>query len=550
MKQSVRRALSLICAASVTFSMTAWGSEEEEGSTKIETSPMVTQEVEDQGVQHDEIVLSSQTASSLEPWNTRLMGGNFIYQVYEMLFEVDGFGREMYPVLADGDKGEFGGYDHEEGTSDYTVYICDNIYDSAGNHITADDVIYSFQQTYASGMTSGWDAYSDDCMEKIDDYTVTFHFSRELNKVGELLNIFARCFIASEAAAEASPTGFTSDACGTGPYELTDYQSGASATITKRDDYWQTDTSKIHQMNRANVDTITYRMIDDSTQYVVGLETGDLDIVEGLDTLGTTDFADGGSYSDQYNVFTYFDNGVKYLLPNCSDSSILSDVNMRLAVFYAIDNTVICSALGEGVAEPCHAIGNELFSDYDTAWDTADNYENTCDIELSKEYQEKAGYDGEPLQLICMSAYSTMATVIQGMLQNAGINCEISNYEYGTLMTMLSEPDDWDLFIDHVAADDYIVNLWSHAFDNTNTDNGMTTGFVDDDTWQELLDTAKIEDTHTTENVDAWWDYCVENAYAYGICTYYKYVVYPSYVKSLAFNDKTMLIPGGCTYSE
>jgi ABC-type transport system substrate-binding protein len=500
----------------------------------------------------DSIKVESKDITSLDPWDTKADGKNALWEVYEMLFEVNGFGGEMFPMLADSSKGEFGGYDHVAGTGDYTVYLNDNITDSAGNKITASDVAFSFDSTFDAGQTSGWDAYKDGCVEVKDDTTCVFHFSRELDKMGELANIFARCFIVSQKAYEASPSKLVSDSCGTGPYKVTSYTAGSGVTIEARDDYWQTDASKLTQFQKANVKKIQYVVVTEPTQYVVGLENGDIEAVEDSMTANLlTDFQTGGSYADKFNVYQYKDNLSYYLAPNCSSKSVCGDVNMRLAVFYAIDTKGLLQALGgDAIGSVTNSLGSDVFPDYDKAWDTADNYQTVCDVDKAKEYLSKAGYSGQTLKLLIIQGDEDYAQIIQGMLQNAGIKCEISAYDYGTAQSTLGDETAWDLTIGEMAASDYLCNVWSHMFDTSNTKTGLTSTFIDDKDWQTMLDTTKVEATHTTENMDAWWNHAVENGYIMGLIDEYKNVVYPKDVTKLLFTDKNHVVFGGCTYSE
>lgn len=500
-----------------------------------------------------EISVESKDITSLDPFDTKSDGKNALWEIYEMLFEVEGFGGKMFPMLADGSKGEFGGYDHEAGTSDYTVYIHDNIYDSAGNHITASDVAFSYDKTFAAGQTSGWSAYSEGCVEVVDDYTVTFHFANELNKMGEIENIWARCFIVSEKAYNDSPSKFISDACGSGPYKLTEFTVSATCTIEARDDYWQTDEEWLTQYQRANVSKINYKVITESTQFVVGLETGEIDCVEDsmtADLIG--DFQDGGSYSDKYSVYQYKNNLTTYMMANCSDDSICKDVNMRNAIMHAVDTKGLQAALGgEKVAARTNCLGSDVFSDYNPEWDTWDNYQTaSADADAIQKYLDAAGYNGETITILAVQQFQNYCQIVQSMLLNYGIKSEITLYDYGTYVTTKANPASWDLVIDQMAASDYLVNVWSHAMDVSNTGTGLTDNYVSDSEWQEILDKCKVSETHTTENMNAWWQHCVDNAYLMGLAVEYVNIVYPENMTSILMTDKNHVVFGGCTYKE
>lgn len=56
---------------------------------------------------------------------------------------------------------------------------------------------------------------------------------------------------------------------------------------------------------------------------------------------------------------------------NNAEESLMSDVNLRKAVYYGIDNEAIATVAGTVL--PAKALGTPFFPDYNTDWETADN---------------------------------------------------------------------------------------------------------------------------------------------------------------------------------
>lgn len=148
MKKTTRKLLALLLALALAASMlSACGGGE--GSKNPDNQDLLDQNKE--GIQdnqggtgyiRDELNIAFTGATSLSPWGTsNNTPGNF--EVYECLFTED-INGELFPVLADATRGEFGGYDHEEGSTVYTMYIWDYIKDHKGNAVTADDVKFSY----------------------------------------------------------------------------------------------------------------------------------------------------------------------------------------------------------------------------------------------------------------------------------------------------------------------------------------------------------------------------------------------------------------------
>ena len=129
-------------------------------------------------------------------------------EIYEALFDIDGFGGEMYPVLAKG-------YTIIDDPH-YQVELYDYITDSNGNAITASDVVFCFQHVAEEGTNTTLTSYMES-VEAIDDYTVEFTWTTAPEPVGDLEAMFAKVWIYSQAAFEASTDGFATQPVATGP---------------------------------------------------------------------------------------------------------------------------------------------------------------------------------------------------------------------------------------------------------------------------------------------------------------------------------------------
>ena len=491
----------------------------------------------------ESLVYAILSRPTLNPWGTN-NGSEFLPEVYECLFAAESDGT-MIPIIADGTKGEFGGYDHEAGSGDYTVYIYDYVTDHQGNHITANDVKWSFEYQFEHEATSGWGAFKN--VEVIDDTTCVFHFENELNQIGELKNVLARCYIISEKAWNDSASQLAADMCGTGPYKVKEYVSGSKLVLEKNTDYWQKD-ELMDQRQIANVKVLTYNFIDEAAQQVIALETGSVDVVASVATSSLKDFQEGGDYNEKFKIYTWTQTGQKYVMANCSSDSICNDLNLRLAMFYAIDPKGICSALGEGTAVPASALMSPVFSDYNPEWEEWDSYQNVTDYDLSKEYLEKSGYNGQEVRLICESVYSTAAEVIQSMLLNAGITVTITTYDKQTLLATKGQSEAWDLFIDQTAGDSGVV-MMSHLWNTSNTGENRTENFIEDEEWQKQLELILTEEGHTKENIDAWMQHAFDQAYGMGLYSSLNNIVYRSDIETMIRTDKNVLLPGGFTYA-
>lgn len=501
----------------------------------------------DNSVKVDKLTyIADSDITSLIPWDVRTLTPGIAYEVYEMLYGMTTDG-EYYPILADATRGDYmPGMDHEAGSADYTIYIYDYITDSAGNKVTAEDVKFSFDMARDGGFESGWGAFKSE--EVIDETTIVLHCDHELTKMGELQNIICRTYIFTKAAYENSPSGLSNDACGTGPYVVSKFVPSTELTVTRRDDYWQTNEELKQQIQQANVGTITMTILHEPTQQLIGLETGTIDLAEkfGFDSLVQLR-TDG--YADKFNTYSSMNNLVVFAYCNCDSASLCSNVALRKAVLMAIDNEALAAFVGNGMA-PAYALGNNFYADYDPAWEGKYSLYQAPNADTIADLLKEANYNGETLELLTATYCGEYAEVIQSLLAQYGININLNIMDGGSSISMKADPNEWDIFYGFMGADDYVVNLWSHMLDADGRSNGMTENFINDQAFQDLLHACMTEETHTVENLEAFQQYVDDNAYAKGMCINNSILVYPGNIQTVFKTDKGYIVPGATCFGQ
>lgn len=478
--------------------------------TPDETRPNTSNSEE----RYDKVTLTSNMEiAELQPYNVDDASKvQIVAEIYEPLYDM--FGLDDYrPRLA---------VKEPEKVDDthYRVTIYDYITDSEGNPVTASDVVFSYDLAFQSGYGNDWNYYES--AKAIDDVTVEFTFTEPLNSLTAFTNLFTKVCIVTEEAYTSH--NMATDPIGTGPYTVKSFVAGSGVTIQARDDYWQTE-DKRSERAQAKVDTIQLDIVGDDSLSLVALQEGKSDFKFMRDDWSM--FQAGGQYEGVVNLYAHNSTQSHSVLPNCGENSPCSDLNLRLAIFYAIDTNSICEAISSDTKFPSNADVSKMAADYQEAWDTyaKDTYQNIYDPSLAKEYLEKSGYNGETLTILLESndEKKLEAQLVQGYLSAIGVNCELQIYDHSVVSTYQADPTYWDILIYSGNANDYAISKWMIEY-GAAKNNGTSVNFIDDADFQEMLTTCATADGYSAELTQQIGEYIIDNAYAYS--TYYASEIY------------------------
>ena len=353
---------------------------------------------------------------------------------YENLFDMFGENGALRPVIAES-------YERTaEGT--YVVKIRENVYDHNGEAITANDVVFSFVTPMELGERTSTlgDLKS---VKALDDYTVEFFF--EPDALGTFERAMNSSPIVSQTSYEASATGFSSDPVGTGPYFFKEWTNGAYLVLQKDENYWGKDMGFDNQ----RLDEIEVKFIAEPAQVAIELETGNIDFAYNVSSKDADSFVGMPGFTVTNVPFAQ----VRGLGFNCDPASVCSDVRIRQAICYAIDNAGILKSVydDKGGVATCLAVPEPeagLVIDFDPAWKNMNPY--AYNLDKAKELMAEAGYPDGGLKLKLMAKdmdeYRSTCQVIQANLAQIGIDVEILCYENALYQTYRYQPDAFDFY--------------------------------------------------------------------------------------------------------
>ncbi len=428
----------------------------------------------------------------------------------------------------------------------YDVELYDYITDFNGNNITADDVVFSFNECLTNGTGNQHTALTGnlDSIEKTGDYTVEIAVNSEA--AGGLEQMMTQVMIVSQKEYEASGDCMRSNPIATGAYKVESWTTGSSLILTKNENYWQK-PELCGEVQMQNVDRIEYYFVTESAQMAIGLETGIYDVVTNLNYSNASRFMEGGESADGFAVTTVRDTYIQQMWVNRSEESPLHDLRIAQAVLYAIDIDALITAVVEGHGEPCWCYGSDISIGFQEKWKKDDYY--LYNLDKAKELLAEAGVkDGDlNLTILCDTdeVRSKIAQVIKLMLSEVGINAEVTSFEQALWNTYQTDPTKFDLNISYNGATGYITNTWRQLDSTRYAEHNMA--MVRDDTLDNLIKTASI--SQDPDDLDAAKQYMTENAYHYAL--FHKEMNYVTNAKIITeplYNVRGNIVPGATKY--
>ena len=488
-----------------------------------------------ESVQVPELVVGiAYDVATLAPWDSASSGRlNLMQTVYEYMAYYDSTQEcGMNGILMES----------YEKLDAYTsrVKIFDYIYDSAGNHMTADDVVFSFTTWRDNGKSVKCKLLES--VTKVDEYTVDIKLNADT--VGDVENMLCGLVpVVTKAAYEASDDGMYAHVVSTSPYIVSEFVEGDHITVLKNENYWQTNDEERAPMAAANADKITFKIITETAQTSINLETNVIDAMCLMPSSEVGRFED----SSDYTVESFGGSNFGWIAFNMDPEQGLfyDNLALRQAIAYAIDtNGIVLGALN-GRGQTPHAYANPECVDYNPEWDTQDYY--GADLDKAKALLSESGFDtGKPIRLMYTSgsAAKNSATIIQGMLLQLGIQTELLGYETALFQTYKTEPAQWDIILDEVQSVDFVSSAAS-KLDNRNP----AVNFAQDETLQNLVETIMTNEGHTAENIEAYMNYVKDNCLVYAIYRANTTYVAEKGISSVAYNFKGWPIPGAFEFT-
>ncbi len=275
--------------------------------------------------------------------------------------------------------------------------------------------------------------YADEnSIEVVDEYTVRFKQTTPTPAVMDYFAGGAKFYFNSPTYVKAHATAddplalkwMNTHACGTGPYELSEWEPDSKYVFKKFSGYWG-GTADVKPVSK--FDKITYKIVKDTSAMRMMLERGDLDVAEKL----PADAIDQLQKVPSIKVKLADIWKMVFMIMNCQKPPF-DNVKVRQAISYAINYDELIKHVEKGRAKRLTGTMMEGFPGYDP-----NLFKYALDLEKAKQLLKEAGHPNGFKATLLYSAdrymgFEIMSVMIQSYLKKIGIDLSLQKMAWPT----------------------------------------------------------------------------------------------------------------------
>ena len=327
-----------------------------------------------------------------------------MFNVFEGLVKPTPDG-DLVPAVADH-------YEISEDQTTYTFTLREGVQFHNGDPVEMRDVTYSIERCADdSEGTPLIPALSAISSIQADDTTLTITLDQPDS---EFLSYLTLAILPEDYTDQATAP------VGTGPFKFVSRTAQDSIVLERFDGYWGTP---------AQLDKVTFRIIENADSLVMSLQSGAIDMFAHLTS------TQAAQLGDAFQVLEGTMNLVQALYLN-NAAEPFNNEKVRQALCYAVDKQQIIDVAFDGYGSP---IGSSMYPAFQKYFveDLTDYY--PYDPERARELLAEAGYpDGFSMTITVPSNYQPhidTATVLVEQLKAVGITAEIQPVEWGSWLS-------------------------------------------------------------------------------------------------------------------
>lgn len=442
----MKKALAFVLALVMLLSLAACGGSSANAPAAAESQPGTQQPASQlQAGQHyygGTLVIATKLEPTFYQTNYQWDGG-VVYISHNILSKLcawDADSCEIYPDLAES-------WEHSDDMMTYTFHLRQGVKWHDGEPFTSKDVKWTFESILDMGDEAYTYSYVKmiESIETPDDYTVVFHMAYPCGTFVESVGDYQGPDILPAHVYEGTDplTNPANQApIGTGPFKFVEAKLGSYCKLEANTDYYG---------DGPYLDGVIFNFIPDETTAMTAMEAGEAGWMTASPSFAE---ADRLKTVEGITVDAQPTNIVQWTQFNMSEEAArpyISDVKVREAICWAINNQAIADVLYLGYVNPCD-------NWYTSTVEWAVNRDVVFpgyDVDKANALLDEAGYprgaDGYRFELTyrCFSTSifgtTDIPTLVAQQLDAVGIKLNVEKYEWAVRSEYLDKNLEWDM---------------------------------------------------------------------------------------------------------
>lgn len=352
--------------------------------------------------------------------------GNVVYYIYDSLYDLDE-NYEPVPRAAES-------YEVSDDACTYTFHLREGITFTDGAKLDAQAVVTNYEcaidpannwrrrRMFIESIDENTEETRVDSCTAVDEYTVQFHLP---TPYAPFMNSISQFYLISPNVVTDSSFDYSKQSAGSGPYVLEEYAQGDHVSIVRNEDYWG---------EKPSIERINFRVVPEAGSRIAALQTGEATAIYPMPTDQVATVRAAGDI----NMISIPSTTMRYVTLN-TDYEPLSDVRVRQALNYALDQNEYVKVMYSGAATPATSVLPAAVPGYkaQTPFDV--------DLDKAKSLLEEAGY-GDGFEVTIIGDNSTQETkgmtFVMQQLEKIGVTVNVQPNEPATNADLAAAPED------------------------------------------------------------------------------------------------------------
>jgi peptide/nickel transport system substrate-binding protein len=294
--------------------------------------------------------------------------------------------------------------------------------------LTSEDVVYSLQKAANKDTSAFASEYVGMTFTSADPYTVTVTLDKPQSTAlfyPRVANYAGGYIVCKKAAERLGPEGLKTHPVGTGPFRFKDYSPKEKMDLVANADYFR---------GKPQLDGVEYRYMADLSSRELGLRSGQLDVIYGLQD---GKWVDQLSSAPNVKVDVFGVGEVSTIYFNVTKPPF-DNPKVRQAVAYALNRDEFLSLYGTSVAQTVYSPVPQQFTAGGLTQQelAAKNLDFPFDPNRARQLLSEAGLgSGFTFSVVAseMPAYRVIYESMQAQLARVGIKMDIKVVDHATM---------------------------------------------------------------------------------------------------------------------